>query len=218
MPLIQIDLQPLSDQQRSELRSRVVTAVSSAIGSPPQYVSVVIRESAPANLVEAGGLGPYDSRENVAVSRLILRPAADKDVPVLRVIATAAYEGYVPRIGQAPAPMTADYAQAVRSGHTWVAAGHGEVVGFVILIPQPGHLLLENVAVLPAAQGRGVGSRLLALAEDQAHRLGLGEVQLYTNEAMTENLAYYPRHGYTQTGRAEQDGFRRVFFRKRLTG
>jgi phenylpyruvate tautomerase PptA (4-oxalocrotonate tautomerase family) len=69
MPLIQIDLQPLSDQQRSELRSRVVMAVSSAIGSPPQYVSVVIRESPPANLVEAGGWGPYDRRENIAASR-----------------------------------------------------------------------------------------------------------------------------------------------------
>jgi ribosomal protein S18 acetylase RimI-like enzyme len=149
---------------------------------------------------------------------VILRPAADEDVAVLRVIATAAYEGYVPRIGRAPAPMTADYTQAVRSGHAWVAADHGEVVGFVILIPESGYLLLENVAVLPAAQGRGIGARLLALAEDQAHRLGLGEVQLYTNEAMTENLAYYPRHGYTETGRAEQDGFRRVFFRKRLTG
>jgi len=69
MPLIQIDLQPLSDQQRSELRSRVVMAVSSAIGSPPRYVSVVIRESAPANLVEAGGWGPYDSREDVGAGR-----------------------------------------------------------------------------------------------------------------------------------------------------
>jgi ribosomal protein S18 acetylase RimI-like enzyme len=149
---------------------------------------------------------------------VILRPATDDDVPALRVIAAAAYEGYVPRIGRAPAPMTADYAQAVRSGHTWVAADHNEVVGFVVLILQPGYLLLDNVAVLPAAQGRGIGARLLALAEDQAHRLGLGEVRLYTNEAMTENLAYYPRHGYTETGRAEQDGFHRVFFRKRLTG
>jgi hypothetical protein len=31
---------------------------------------------------------------------------------------------------------------------------------------------------------------------------------------MTENLAYYARHGYVETHRAEHDGFRRVFFRK----
>jgi phenylpyruvate tautomerase PptA (4-oxalocrotonate tautomerase family) len=64
MPIIQIDLQPLSDEQRAELRSRVVAAVSRAIGSPSAYVSVIIRESEPANLVEAGGWGPYDSRES----------------------------------------------------------------------------------------------------------------------------------------------------------
>ncbi len=81
---------------------------------------------------------------------------------------------------------------------------------------QAGHLLLENIAVLPAAQGQGIGSRLLALAENQARNLHLSEIQLYTNEAMTENLAYYPRHGYIETHRAEQDGFQRVFFRKRV--
>ena len=31
---------------------------------------------------------------------------------------------------------------------------------------------------------------------------------------MTENLTYYPRYGYTETHRAQQDGFQRVFFRK----
>jgi phenylpyruvate tautomerase PptA (4-oxalocrotonate tautomerase family) len=63
MPLIQIDLQPLSDEQRAELRSRVMAAVTRTIGSPSAYVSVIIRESEPGNLVEAGGWGPYDSRE-----------------------------------------------------------------------------------------------------------------------------------------------------------
>ncbi len=77
---------------------------------------------------------------------------------------------------------------------------------------------MENVGVRPAAQGHGVGARLMALAESQARRLHLSEIRLHTNESMTENLAYYPRHGYTETHRAEQDGFRRVYFRKRLTG
>lgn len=73
------------------------------------------------------------------------------------------------------------------------------------------------MAVLPAAQGRGIGARLLALAEEHARSLGLSEIRLYTNQAMTENLRYYPRHGYTETHRAEQNGFHRVFFRKHLS-
>lgn len=63
--MIQIDLQPLSNEQRAELRSRVTAAVSSAIGSPYPYISVVIRESEPSNLVEAGGSGSYSRREPV---------------------------------------------------------------------------------------------------------------------------------------------------------
>jgi phenylpyruvate tautomerase PptA (4-oxalocrotonate tautomerase family) len=63
MPMIQIDLQPLSDEQRAELRNRVTAAVSRAIGSPVPYISVMIRESEPPNLVEAGGWGPYNHRE-----------------------------------------------------------------------------------------------------------------------------------------------------------
>jgi GNAT superfamily N-acetyltransferase len=147
---------------------------------------------------------------------LTVRRADASDVAALRVVATEAYRGYVARIGRRPAPMTADYAEAVRGGLAWAAVRDGEVVGLLVLAVKPDHLLLENVAVLPSAQGCGIGARLLALAEDQARELGRGEIRLYTNEAMTENLVYYPKHGYAETHRAEQDGFRRVFFRKRL--
>jgi hypothetical protein len=33
---------------------------------------------------------------------------------------------------------------------------------------------------------------------------------------MTENLAYYPRLGFRETDRREEDGYRRVFFEKRV--
>jgi GNAT superfamily N-acetyltransferase len=148
---------------------------------------------------------------------LTIRLADHCDVDTLRRIAAAAYQPYVARIGRAPAPMTTDYAQAVHNRQAWVAVEDGQPTGFVVLVAEPGYLLLENVAVLPAAQGHGIGGRLLDLAEQHARSLGLTEIRLYTNEAMTENLAYYPRRGYTETHRAEQDGFRRVFFRKLLT-
>ena len=145
-----------------------------------------------------------------------IRRASSADVPALGVVARQAYLHYVPRIGRKPAPMTADYSAAVRSGQAWVAEADGEVAGLLVLVVCQGYLLIENVAVLPSAQRRGIGARLLVLAEDEARAHGLGEIRLYTNEAMTENLAYYPSHGYVETHRAEEDGFRRVFFSKRL--
>ena len=91
----------------------------------------------------------------------------------------AAYQHYVPRIGREPAPMAADYTAPAPHGQAWLAAEDGHAVGFIILIPQPGYLLLENVAVLPAAQGHGGGARLLALADERARSLHLPEVRLY---------------------------------------
>lgn len=147
---------------------------------------------------------------------LTLRLAQAGDLAELQAIAAAAYAVYLPRIGRPPAPVTADYTGAVRRGEAWVAAEDDQIAGLLVLVARPDHLLLENIAVRPTAQGHGIGARLLALAEREAYRLGLGEIRLYTNAAMTENLAYYPRHGYALTHRAEQDGFRRVFFAKQL--
>jgi hypothetical protein len=53
--------------------------------------------------------------------------------------------------------------------------------------------------------------------ERDAVELGLNEIRLYTNEAMTENLSFYHRHGCRETGRAVQDGFRRVYFAKAMS-
>jgi len=107
-----------------------------------------------------------------------------------------------------------DYAQAAGQRQARAAVKDGQMAGFAILTAQPGCLLLDNVAVLPAAQGRGIGAWLLALAKEQARGIGLGETWFCTNEGMTENLAYYTRHGYAGAYRAEQDGFHRVFYRK----
>jgi ribosomal protein S18 acetylase RimI-like enzyme len=147
---------------------------------------------------------------------LTVRAATQADVAAIRAVVEAAYQPYVARIGRPPAPVGADYAGRVSRGEVWVATADAAVVGLVVLIARPGYLLLENVAVHPSAQRRGVGARLLALAEQHAARLRLTEIRLYTNVAMTENLAYYPRRGYRETGRGDEDGFQRVYFSKRL--
>ena len=143
----------------------------------------------------------------------MIRLAGLGDVDALRTIAGAAYGKYAPRMGRAPAPMTADYAEAIRSRQARAAVEDGRIAGFAVLVARPGYLPPDNVAVLPTAQNRGIGSRLPGPAEDHARSLGLSEIRLYTNEAMTENLACYARRGNAGTHRTEQDGFHRVFFR-----
>jgi N-acetylglutamate synthase-like GNAT family acetyltransferase len=107
-----------------------------------------------------------------------VRRATPDDVPALYVVVHEAYLLYVPRIGRMPAPMTADYSAAVQSGQAWVAEADGAIAGLLVLVVYPDYLLIENIAVQPSAQRRGIGSRLLELAEDEARAHGLGEIRL----------------------------------------
>ena len=113
--------------------------------------------------------------------------------------------------------MEDDYSEKVAQGHVSVAVdAQNEVLGLIVLIEEPDHLLVENVAVAPGHQGQGIGRALLAFAETVAAEANLSTLRLYTNAAMTENLALYPRLGYTETARRTGNGFERVFFSKRL--
>lgn len=143
-----------------------------------------------------------------------IRPASPDDVPAIAALIHAAYKPYVQRIGREPAPMTVDYATVVEAGEAWVAERDGAMVGVLVLRSEPDHLLLDTIAVAPAAQRLGIGATMLDFAEGEARRRGHPEVRLYTNELMTENIAYYPRHGYRETHRASNAGFWRVYFTK----
>lgn len=146
-----------------------------------------------------------------------VRPAGIGDAAAITELARSAYAPYVARLGRVPTPMTDDYGRAIGHDEVWVAEREERLVGLLVLRLREDHLLLENVAVAPNAQRLGIGKRLLDLAEERARTAGLREVRLYTNVAMTENLAYYPGHGYRETHRAIQGGFQRVFFTKSLT-
>jgi N-acetylglutamate synthase-like GNAT family acetyltransferase len=148
------------------------------------------------------------------MSATSIRRATTADLTDIRRLMTDAYTKYIERIGRPPAPMTADYAAALEHSRVWVLESGGAIVGALVTEDRADHLLLETVAVAPGAQGSGYGRLLLERAERDAVELGLTEVRLYTNEAMTENLSFYPRHGYRETGRALQDGFQRVYFSK----
>jgi ribosomal protein S18 acetylase RimI-like enzyme len=145
-----------------------------------------------------------------------VRPATAHDVAAITQIVGDAYRRYIPRIGQPPAPMLDDYAARVSDGVVSVIEQGDTVRGVLVLLPEPDHLLLENIAVDPEYRGAGLGRRLLAFAEAEARRQGYRELRLYTHETMIENQRLYARIGYEETGRGTEAGFERVFFRKRL--
>jgi len=152
------------------------------------------------------------------VTGSVLRPATVTDAPRLTELVQAAYGHYVERLGGRPRPMTDDYAEVVRSFRVTVAEREGDIVGLIVLGVDAEGFLVDNVAVDPSQQGRGVGEALLEHAEDAARRAGFDSIYLYTHERMTENLALYSRIGYVEYDRRAQGDAFLVYLRKQLGG
>lgn len=144
-----------------------------------------------------------------------IRMARLGDVPALQEIAVRAYEPYVTRMGQEPAPMRPDFAGHIADDTVFVW-DDGGVRAYAVIVIGEGEPLLDNIAVDPRAQGQRLGSKLLCHLEAHLSDEGFSAYTLYTNVHMTENIAWYSRSGFTETGRGTQDGFERVFFRKEI--
>jgi GNAT superfamily N-acetyltransferase len=118
------------------------------------------------------------------------------DAPAVRDLVRSSYAKWIPVIGREPKPMGADYEHAVAHHLVDLLYTGGELAGLIEMITEPGCLLIENVAVSPAFQGRGYGRLLLTHAEALAGSLGLHKLRLYTNKMFAENVQLYLKLGY----------------------
>ena len=90
------------------------------------------------------------------------------------------------------------------------------IAGLIVMFARDDHWFVENIAVDPLFQGKGLGAKLMAFAEAEASRHARARIELYTNQKMTENLDFYPKLGYKRFDERLEDGYRRVYFRKHL--
>ena len=129
--------------------------------------------------------------ESVAVRR-----GTPADVEAIRALVAAAYTKWIPVIGRLPIPMQADYAQALRDHRFDLLVAGPDLAGLIETRTEADHLLVVNVAVHPAFQGRGFGSRLMGLADAVAAGAGSARLRLYTNKKYVANLRLYGSLGY----------------------
>jgi ribosomal protein S18 acetylase RimI-like enzyme len=144
----------------------------------------------------------------------IRKARASDAIPIQQCVA-AAYQHYIARIGKPPGPMLDDYLCVIKQ-HTVYVAEANTIVGVVVLVSRSAGMLLDNIAVHPEHQGKGIGSRLMKLAESEACKQGYTNLDLYTHECMHENLEIYTTQGYRETERKQEGGYNRVYMRKAL--
>ena len=84
------------------------------------------------------------------------RPARAEDAEAVRTLTRTVYATYVPLMGREPLTMSADHAGAIRDHQVWVLEVEGELAASLELIPEDDCLVVENVAVSEAYEGRGI--------------------------------------------------------------
>ena len=159
---------------------------------------------------------PVKTCKAAGVTGIRIRPAQPEDHDAIVACVDAAYQGYIEDIGEKPAPMLDDYKSLIRAEAVTVAMDGDGVAGLIVMWARPDHWYVDNVAVWPERQGTGIGSILLARAEDVARSAGFTEIRLYTNEAMTANTTYYEHRGYVETHRSSEAGYNRINYTRAI--
>jgi ribosomal protein S18 acetylase RimI-like enzyme len=103
-----------------------------------------------------------------------------------------------------------------------VAEHDGDLAGTAIVLfrPRSSVARLYSIAAAPHMGGRGVGTTLLAAAENAALERGCGSVRLEVHEANAAAISRYRKIGYREFGRHAryyEDGGDALRFEKRLT-
>jgi len=145
-----------------------------------------------------------------------LREAGPADAAAIGALTREAYAPWAALIGRPPLPMSVDYAEALSRHRFDLLEVEGELAALIETAPDGEQLLIVNVAVLPAFQGRGLGVRLMALAEDLAADAGLTGLRLYTNRRFTRNIRLYASLGYRIDREEALNGGVAVHMSKRL--
>ena len=150
------------------------------------------------------------------MARIVIRSAVAADLPVIAAVMHEAFAGFIPLTGQAPQPLLEDHGKRIEKGESPVLLEDEKIIGVAVLVTESDVPVLRTVAVLPERQSAGHARRLIAFAEEEARRRGAGEIRVVVHVTMAKAIRLYRALGYAECRRAEQEGYYRVFMKKRL--
>ena len=71
------------------------------------------------------------------------------------------------------------------------------ICGVLELVSEDTHIFIENIAVHPGHQGRGLGCMLLTHAEKRPERWAIQKSGSIQTRLFTSNLGFYDTNGYS---------------------
>lgn len=141
-----------------------------------------------------------------AMATVSLAAAAPDDLDALVALRIDAMRESLERIGRFdPVRARERFVSGFTAAYTRHILSGDERVGFVVVRPGDGELLLDHLYVRPGSQGRGVGAAVLALVFAEADAAVL-PVRVGALRDSASNR-FYLRHGFQLVERGEFDNY-----------
>ncbi len=131
---------------------------------------------------------------------LTLREATPSDSEFAYLVKKAAYREYVEEVwGWDEDDQRQLHERRFAAQDIRVISLAGTDVGIMAVVVAPNCVKLNQLFLLPAHQGKGVGTECMSLIMDQARRLGL-PLRLGVLKVNPRARAFYERLGFARTG------------------
>jgi len=114
---------------------------------------------------------------------------------------------YTPEALTATIPNAEEIRERFDEGAIWAAETGGEIVGTVSVVAEGEKLYIRSMAILPSAQGLGIGRRLLETIEKFAVENGFKSLFLYTTHFLSSAIRLYEQNGFEHSGEGDADEF-----------
>lgn len=144
------------------------------------------------------------------VARPVIDRATADHCPALADLihrAFAAYRGVLVPDSGAHAETAGTLTAALHKGVAFRALRDGEVVGCIFVERRPDRVYLGRLAVDPDCRGEGIGSALLAAAEDYSQYEGMEIMELGVRLVLLDNIRLFQRAGFAIVRQESHPGF-----------
>jgi ribosomal protein S18 acetylase RimI-like enzyme len=148
-----------------------------------------------------------------------IRRANLSEVDIIKEIITEAYEPVKKQLSRTPAALQeglAKISRHIQMGDQYVAFVGDQVVG-TMRVRLAGNVgVISRVAVRGSFRGRRIGSVLVEYAENLMAHMGASVIEIEVYGAVEQQLSFYERIGYVETGRLTRLGEEIVVMQKEL--
>jgi GNAT superfamily N-acetyltransferase len=138
----------------------------------------------------------------------IASPDESEKIALLLHEAFAEFESlYTPEAFAATTPNSEKIRERFDEGTIWVVLKDEKIVGTIFVVEEGERLYIRSMAVLPSAQGWGVGRKLLETVEKFGIEKGFKSLFLYTTPYSSSAIWLYEQNGFERGKDSSADEF-----------